>query len=127
MTPAAPRTVQTIVTATTVTMPKATESRNAVFITDHGSTRVSLSRARRGWRPGVRRTRLPRAEAGPALALVALALAGTVLPFWLFAFGQARVPANTAGAFLNLEHVSSATDQLHRDFLTVLGIDPDAS
>jgi len=43
------------------------------------------------------------AEAGPAVALVALALAGTVLPFWLFAFGQARVSANTAGAFLNLE------------------------
>ena len=42
-------------------------------------------------------------EAGPAVALAALALAGTVLPFWLFAFGQALVPANTAGAFLNLE------------------------
>jgi len=43
------------------------------------------------------------AEAGPAVALVALALAGTVLPFWLFAYGQAHVHANTAGAFLNLE------------------------
>ena len=42
-------------------------------------------------------------EAGPAVALAALALAGTVLPFWLFAFGQAHVAANTAGAFLNLE------------------------
>jgi O-acetylserine/cysteine efflux transporter len=43
------------------------------------------------------------AQAAPVVALVALALAGTVLPFWLFAHGQARVPANTAGAFLNLE------------------------
>jgi drug/metabolite transporter (DMT)-like permease len=42
-------------------------------------------------------------EAGPVVALAALALAGTVLPFWLFAHGQAHVPANTAGAFLNLE------------------------
>ena len=41
--------------------------------------------------------------AGPVVALVALALAGTVVPFWLFAYGQAHVPANTAGAFLNLE------------------------
>ena len=44
----------------------------------------------------------------PALALVALALAGTPLPFWLFAFGQARVPAELAGAFLNLEPVVGA-------------------
>jgi O-acetylserine/cysteine efflux transporter len=41
----------------------------------------------------------------PALALVALAVAGTPLPFWLFAFGQARVSADLAGAFLNLEPV----------------------
>ena len=37
------------------------------------------------------------------VALVALALAGTLLPFWLFAYGQAHVPAGLAGAFLNLE------------------------
>jgi drug/metabolite transporter (DMT)-like permease len=43
------------------------------------------------------------AEAGPVAALVALALAGTLLPFWLFAYGQAHVPAGLAGAFLNLE------------------------
>lgn len=41
----------------------------------------------------------------PVLALAALALAGTPLPFWLFAFGQARVAAELAGAFLNLEPV----------------------
>ena len=41
----------------------------------------------------------------PALSLAALAVAGTPLPFWLFAFGQARVPAELAGAFLNLEPV----------------------
>ena len=34
-------------TATTHTMPNAMESRNAVFITDHGSIRTSRSRARR--------------------------------------------------------------------------------
>jgi O-acetylserine/cysteine efflux transporter len=43
------------------------------------------------------------------LALAALALAGTPLPFWLFAFGQARVSADLAGAFLNLEPVVGAT------------------
>ena len=41
--------------------------------------------------------------AGPVIALAALAIAGTLLPFWLFAFGQAHVPAGIAGAFLNLE------------------------
>jgi O-acetylserine/cysteine efflux transporter len=46
--------------------------------------------------------------ATPALAMAALALAGTPLPFWLFAFGQARVPAELAGAFLNLEPVVGA-------------------
>jgi drug/metabolite transporter (DMT)-like permease len=44
----------------------------------------------------------------PTLALAALALAGTPLPFWLFAFGQARVSAELAGAFLNLEPVVGA-------------------
>jgi drug/metabolite transporter (DMT)-like permease len=44
----------------------------------------------------------------PVLALAALAVAGTPLPFWLFAFGQARVPAELAGAFLNLEPVVGA-------------------
>lgn len=44
----------------------------------------------------------------PGVAVAALALAGTPLPFWLFAFGQARVPAELAGAFLNLEPVVGA-------------------
>ncbi len=44
----------------------------------------------------------------PAFAMAALALAGTPLPFWLFAFGQARVPAELAGAFINLEPVVGA-------------------
>jgi drug/metabolite transporter (DMT)-like permease len=47
-------------------------------------------------------------SAMPVLALAALALAGTPLPFWLFAFGQARVPAELAGAFLNLEPIVGA-------------------
>jgi O-acetylserine/cysteine efflux transporter len=46
--------------------------------------------------------------ATPVLALATLAVAATPLPFWLFAFGQARVPAELAGAFLNLEPVVGA-------------------
>src|SRR4051812_46095713 len=46
-TSAAPSTDQTISTETTITVPKAIESRNDVFITDHGSMRVSRRRARR--------------------------------------------------------------------------------
>ena len=53
---------------------------------------------------------LPHGPAGSTsvLALAALALAGTPLPFWLFAFGQARVSAGLASAFLNLEPVVGA-------------------
>jgi drug/metabolite transporter (DMT)-like permease len=36
-------------------------------------------------------------------AIVALVALGSVLPFALYAFGQARVPAEVAGAFVNLE------------------------
>jgi O-acetylserine/cysteine efflux transporter len=46
--------------------------------------------------------------AGPVLAAVTLALAGTLLPFTLFAFGQSRVSAEVAGAFLNLEPLVGA-------------------
>jgi drug/metabolite transporter (DMT)-like permease len=46
--------------------------------------------------------------AGPVIAVAALALAGTLLPFWLFAYGQSRVPAELAGAFLNLEPLVGA-------------------
>ena len=45
----------------------------------------------------------------PVLAFGALILAGTVLPFWLFAFGQARVPATLAGTFVNLEPLVGAS------------------
>jgi O-acetylserine/cysteine efflux transporter len=41
--------------------------------------------------------------AGPVVALAALALAGTLAPFALFAYGQSRVAPELAGAFLNLE------------------------
>src|SRR5947208_144756 len=50
-TPAASSTDHTTATATTVTMPMATASRNAVFSTDHGSTWVTRNlalRTRRG-------------------------------------------------------------------------------
>ena len=43
------------------------------------------------------------ASAAPVVALVALAFAGTLLPFALFAYGQSRVAPELAGAFLNLE------------------------
>ncbi len=45
---------------------------------------------------------------GPVLAVAALALAGTLVPFTLFAYGQSRVPAEVAGAFLNLEPLVGA-------------------
>jgi O-acetylserine/cysteine efflux transporter len=45
---------------------------------------------------------------GPVLAGAALALAGTLVPFTLFAFGQSRVPAEVAGAFLNIEPLVGA-------------------
>ena len=48
------------------------------------------------------------AGAGQVLAVVALALGGTLLPFTLFAFGQSRVSAEVAGAFLNLEPLVGA-------------------
>ena len=52
----------------------------------------------------------PPAPAGaePVVAVVALALAGTLLAFWLFAWAQARVPAELAGAFVNLEPLVGA-------------------
>jgi O-acetylserine/cysteine efflux transporter len=50
----------------------------------------------------------PAASPGPLLAFGALALAGTLLPFWLFALGQGSVAAHVAGAFVNLEPVVGA-------------------
>jgi drug/metabolite transporter (DMT)-like permease len=47
-------------------------------------------------------------EFGPVLAVAALGLAGTLGPFTLFAFGQSRVPAQVAGAFLNIEPLVGA-------------------
>ena len=44
----------------------------------------------------------------PVLAVVGLTVGGTVLPFTLFAFGQSRVPAEIAGAFINLEPLVGA-------------------
>jgi O-acetylserine/cysteine efflux transporter len=46
--------------------------------------------------------------AGPALATIGLVIAGTLLPFTLFAYGQSRLPAQVAGAFLNLEPLVGA-------------------
>jgi drug/metabolite transporter (DMT)-like permease len=49
-----------------------------------------------------------RMGAEPMLALGTLAVAGTLLPFWLFARGQTHVPPALAGAFVNLESVVGA-------------------
>src|SRR5713226_5134676 len=53
---------------------------------------------------------LPAAPSGPGtlLATAGLALGGTLLPFTLFAYGQGRVPAEVAGAFVNLEPLIGA-------------------
>ena len=45
---------------------------------------------------------------GAVLATVALATGGTLLPFTLFAYGQSRVSAEIAGAFVNLEPLVGA-------------------
>ena len=47
-------------------------------------------------------------RAGAVLATVALAVGGTLLPFTLFAYGQSRVSAEIAGAFVNLEPLVGA-------------------
>jgi drug/metabolite transporter (DMT)-like permease len=46
--------------------------------------------------------------AGPVIATMALALGGTLAPFTLFAYGQSRISAELAGAFLNLEPLVGA-------------------
>jgi O-acetylserine/cysteine efflux transporter len=46
--------------------------------------------------------------ATPVVAVLALALTGTALAFWLFAWAQTRVPAEVAGAFVNLEPLVGA-------------------
>jgi drug/metabolite transporter (DMT)-like permease len=48
------------------------------------------------------------ASAGAVSAVAALVVAGTILPFVLYAMGQARVPAELAGAFVNLEPLVGA-------------------
>jgi drug/metabolite transporter (DMT)-like permease len=45
---------------------------------------------------------------GAVLAVAGLTALGTLLPFTCFAYGQARVPAELAGAFLNLEPLVGA-------------------
>jgi len=47
-------------------------------------------------------------SSGPFLACAGLALGGTLLPFTLFAYGQSRISAEVAGAFLNLEPLVGA-------------------
>jgi drug/metabolite transporter (DMT)-like permease len=46
--------------------------------------------------------------ATPVVALLALALAGTALAFWLFAWAQSHVAPQVAGAFVNLEPLVGA-------------------
>ena len=48
-------------------------------------------------------------DAGGIAAFAALVTVGSVLPFALYAYGQARVPAEVAGAFVNLEPLIGAS------------------
>jgi len=48
------------------------------------------------------------ASTASLLAVVALIAGGTLIPFTLFAFGQSRLPAEIAGAFLNIEPLVGA-------------------
>ncbi len=48
------------------------------------------------------------ASTGSLVAVIALITGGTLLPFTLFAFGQSRLPAEIAGAFLNIEPLVGA-------------------
>jgi O-acetylserine/cysteine efflux transporter len=57
---------------------------------------------------GLPLTALSHTPGAPLLAVAALAVVGTLLPFWLFARGQAHVPAALAGAFVNLEPLVGA-------------------
>jgi drug/metabolite transporter (DMT)-like permease len=45
---------------------------------------------------------------GAVATFAALTVAGTVLPFWLFAHGQSRVSSTLAGTFVNLEPLVGA-------------------
>jgi len=47
-------------------------------------------------------------SAGSVLAVIALTVLATLLPFTFFAYGQRRLPAEVAGAFLNLEPLVGA-------------------
>ena len=60
----------------------------------------------RGWSPRAARPSPP--APGPSWPPPALAAGGTLLPFTLFAYGQSRVPAEVAGAFLNIEPLVGA-------------------
>jgi drug/metabolite transporter (DMT)-like permease len=53
---------------------------------------------------------MPTAPSSPgmALAVLGLAVVGTLAPFALFAYGQSKVAAEVAGAFVNLEPVVGA-------------------
>jgi len=46
--------------------------------------------------------------AGVVVATIALAVGGTLMPFTLFAYGQSRVSAEVAGAFVNIEPLVGA-------------------
>ncbi|HEY5352586.1 MAG TPA: DMT family transporter [Streptosporangiaceae bacterium] len=48
------------------------------------------------------------ASTGSLVAVIALIAGGTLIPFTLFAFGQSRLPAEIAGAFLNIEPLVGA-------------------
>ena len=90
-----------------VLQPRLLDGRDPAAVT---AVQLGAGRARRAAGRAARRGRCRprRPTAAPVVAVAGLALAGTALPFWLFAFGQARVPAQLAGAFVNLEPLVGA-------------------
>src|SRR5205085_5800659 len=82
------------------------EGRDAVAV-----TAVQMTAAAAATLPIALAVGAPAHRAPSAAGLVAFALlvtVGSVLPFALYAYGQARVPAEVAGAFVNLEPLVGA-------------------
>jgi drug/metabolite transporter (DMT)-like permease len=88
-----------------VVQPRLLEGRDPIAVTAVQVTAGALAAVPNALAEGV-----PHAPASvaPVLALGALIVAGTLLPYALFAYGQSRVSAELAGAFLNLEPLVGA-------------------
>jgi len=95
----------------TVAQGRLLEGRDPVALTAVlflGATLGVLPFAAADGLPAVSQVVSPHGSAVPLIATIALTITGTLVPFCLFAFGQKRVPAEVAGAFLNLEPLVGA-------------------